>query len=294
MSLKNRVAATAALVIASALGATAAHAEPIVALTGLSIYQFDSATPGTGTTVSLGSLDSGYSARAIDFRPSNGKVYLFATNSTSYRLYTVNLTSGAVTAVGNAVNTSNAYVSNGFAINTSIDVDPVNDVLRVVDNSSRRKNFRVNLNTGALVGIDADFSTATSLVDYAFDNTNTTTPTAYAISATTITQFTASITNPNSATYSSIASDPIDQTQNDYITGNVGFDISGFTGTGYVSYNKSGTGYYLGIFNPSTGLITESGSFGSNSIVDITVIPEPSALGLLALPAAALTRRRRA
>lgn len=294
MSLKKRFAATAALVLTSALGASLAQAEPLVALTGLSIYKFDSATPGTGTTISLGSLASGFSARAIDFRPSNGRVYLFATNSTSYRLYTVNLNSGAVTAVGTAVNTSNAYVSSGFATNTSIDVDPVNDVLRVVDNSTRRKNLRVNLNTGALVGIDSDFSAATSLVDYAYDNTNTTTPTAYAISATSSTQFTASITNPNSATYSIIANDPIDQTQTNYITGNVGFDISGFTGTGYVSYNKSNTGYYLGIFNPSTGLITESGSFGLNQIVDITVIPEPSALGLLALPAAALTRRRRA
>src|SRR5262245_16143701 len=62
------------------------------------LVAFDSAAPGTiQGALPITGLQAGESVLGIDFRPQNGRLY--ALGSTS-RLYTVNATSGAATAVG--------------------------------------------------------------------------------------------------------------------------------------------------------------------------------------------------
>lgn len=76
----------------------------------------------------------------------------------------------------------------------------------------------------------------------------------------------------------------------------IGMDISVVTGIAYLSYDLDSNPAIdqLGTINLATGLVTPVGNFNLD-VLDIAVtIPEPSAIGLLAVPALALVRRRRA
>src|SRR3712207_4408284 len=76
----------------------------LVALTTAnSLVRFDSAAPGTllgsATPLPITGLQAGETLQGIDFRPASGQLY--ALGSTS-RLYVVNPTTGAATALGTA------------------------------------------------------------------------------------------------------------------------------------------------------------------------------------------------
>jgi hypothetical protein len=61
------------------------------------LVQFDTSTPGTTTLMgTITGLPPGNTLRAIDFRPSNGKLYALSTApGGQYNLFTVNLLTGA-------------------------------------------------------------------------------------------------------------------------------------------------------------------------------------------------------
>lgn len=104
------------------------------------LFSFDSAAPGT---LLSGVPLSGFSAnneviRGIDFRPATGE--LFAIGSFG-QLYTVNTTSGALSAVGSGVGPING-TSFGF------DFNPTIDRIRLTSNTD--KNYVLNPMTGAL------------------------------------------------------------------------------------------------------------------------------------------------
>ena len=114
-------------------------------------------------------LQSGESVLGIDFRPANGKLYALGSSS---RLYVVNPTSGAATAVGTgtfAVPLSGAAF--GFAF------DPVADRVRVVSDAGQ--NMRIDPDTGAVVDSDpnaagtqpdANLNPAGRVVEVAYTN----------------------------------------------------------------------------------------------------------------------------
>jgi hypothetical protein len=77
--------AVAVLLLAATLSLAApAGAEKLVALTTDSrILSFDSATPGTVATRTIGGLQTLQQPHGIDYRPADGRVYLLAATAGS-------------------------------------------------------------------------------------------------------------------------------------------------------------------------------------------------------------------
>lgn len=102
--------------------------EPIVAVSSNNVLLFfDSTTPGTITgSVSVTGLQGGEILIGLDYRRSTGGLYAVSTNS---RLYLLNESTGAATAIGSA---------GGFTISplsgqlVGFNFDPVSDRIRLV------------------------------------------------------------------------------------------------------------------------------------------------------------------
>ena len=113
------------------------------------LVSFDAYVPETFLTTSpISGLQNGETIEGIDFRPADGG--LFALGSSS-RLYTLNLTTGAATQVGNG---TFAIPLNGTHF--GFDFNPTNDRIRVL--SDTNQNFRLNPVNGNVV--DGDLDTA--------------------------------------------------------------------------------------------------------------------------------------
>jgi len=93
--------------------------------------------------VAITGLAAGETIVGIDFRPANGD--LVAVSSTS-RIYTLNSTSGAATAVGTGFTPGLSGTAFGVGFN------PVPDRLRIHTNADQ--NLRINQITGALAAVD--------------------------------------------------------------------------------------------------------------------------------------------
>jgi hypothetical protein len=134
------------------MGPVAAEAVTIYGVTTTNnLLTFDSATPGTASSVAITGLQAGESVLAIDLRPANGQLY--ALGSTS-RLYTINPATGAATQVGSGP-FSPALVGTSFGF----DFNPVVDRIRVVSDADQ--NFRLNPDTGTVVATDTNLAFAT-------------------------------------------------------------------------------------------------------------------------------------
>ncbi len=108
------------------------------------LISFNSASPGTIlSTMAISGLGSGETILGIDFRPATGE--LFALGSLS-RLYTINLTTGAVTQVGS----NGAFTLSGTKF--GFDFNPTVDRIRVT--SDLDQNLRLNPNNGAIAFTD--------------------------------------------------------------------------------------------------------------------------------------------
>lgn len=286
------------------------------------LVRFDSANPGGATTVgTLTGIATGQSLSGIHFRPSNGQLYAISNNNNAATLYTVNLNTAALTTVG-TFNFPGQFIGS----HVSMAFNPVTGGLRVVGwndaagspTDGVTQNLRIDPDTGALVGTDStpaygagdpnsavvpaqlaaigysnNFPGATSTTLYAWD---------YALDVfARVGSLNGTPNSPNTgimetvATYGSPSFLTYDPT--------VGLDISGATGTAYVSFNtdvSNGTDYVLQSVNLTTGVRTPIGSFpGGMGVYDISVqpIPEPSSLALLGIAGigyAIRFRRRRA
>jgi len=87
----------------------------------------------------------------IDFRPANGQLYALGSSS---RIYTINLGTGAATAVGAQLPTLLNGTQFGF------DFNPAADRIRVVSNLGQ--NLRLNPNDGTISAIDAIINPGTT------------------------------------------------------------------------------------------------------------------------------------
>ena len=163
--LKSTGLAAGLLALASLLPV---HAEPIYGMAttssfslapGVALVMFDSATPGSVTTIgAFTGIVADHALRSIDFRPATGELYALSSSLVDYafaQLYTVDLGSGALTAVGSGL----TLTGNTYAL-TEIDFNPVTDLIRVITAGSTANNFRVDPNTGALLAVDTDLSWA--------------------------------------------------------------------------------------------------------------------------------------
>ena len=164
-----------------AIGISTANAATLYGVsTANQLVRFDSATPGTVTTVgTISGLQAGENVLAIDFRPANGQLYGLGSSS---RLYTIN----TVNAAGMAVGAAGAFTLTGTDF--GFDFNPTVDRIRVVSNTGQ--NLRLNPDTGAIAATDTPLNPGTPTVSAAAYTNNfsgATTTTLYVIDSGTTT-----------------------------------------------------------------------------------------------------------
>ncbi|WP_294278339.1 DUF4394 domain-containing protein [uncultured Chryseobacterium sp.] len=106
---------------------------------------------------SMTGMQSGESIVGIDFRPANGQLYAMGSSS---RMYTVNLGTGTLTAVG-----SSAFSTQLSGTDFGFDFNPTVDRIRVVSNTGQ--NLRLNPNDGTISAIDLTINPGTPAVSAA-------------------------------------------------------------------------------------------------------------------------------
>lgn len=142
--------ALAALLGACAMGAgtpVAERREAVVAVTvSNQLIRFNAATPGRILgKVAIRGLQPGEQVLGIDLRTTNQLLYALGSSG---RLYTLDIESGAATAVGGPFAVALQGSEFGF------DFNPVVDRIRVVSNSGQ--NLRLHPDTGAVVDANPD------------------------------------------------------------------------------------------------------------------------------------------
>ncbi len=260
------------------MGPVAVEAVTIYGVTTTNtLLTFDSATPGTTTSVAITGLQAGENVLGIDLRPSTGQLY--ALGSTS-RLYTINPATGAATQVGSGT-FSPALSGTSFGF----DFNPVVDRIRVVSDADQ--NFRLNPDTGAVVATDTNlayasgdpnFGTNPNVVALAYTNnfSGATTTTLFGIDSNldiALIQGSPDGTpiSPNTGQLFTalplFTAGPVLVNTSDA----VGFDFSGPPTVGYLSLTPI-TGAASSLYTVGAAELTLVGTIGSGFIVvDITV-----------------------
>jgi hypothetical protein len=260
------------------------------------LFSFDSATPGNILSgVAISGLQPNEVVQAIDFRPSTNVLYgLGSTN----RIYTLNLTSGAATAVSGTPFAPPALSGTAFGM----DFNPVADLIRV--HSNTQQNLRISPTTGLVVNTDPDLVYAAgdsgagsdpNIVATAYSNNiaGATTTSLFSIDSVRDTLNThsgspgfAQMTTVGTLRNAAGATIPFA----DYS----GFDISGAS-TAYVHWNNANALFgTVDLSIPGGGTVTTIGNIGGGFFVrDIAaVIPEPASVALLCAGLCTLVRRR--
>lgn len=193
-------------------------------------------------------LQSGEMILGIDFRPLNGQLY--ALGSTS-RIYTINSSNGAATAVGSPFTPSLEGSSFGF------DFNPLVDRIRVVSNTGQ--NLRIVPMTGAVAFVDGPLNPGTPMVSaaaYLNNFAGTTTTTLYDLDHNTDKLYRQD--PPNSGTLVEIGALGID------ISSANGFDIGSTSNMAYALLTTGSTTKLYSI-NLATGMATEMSGFGEKA-----------------------------
>ena len=297
MRISALLSTIAVLSLSSAAQAETIYGISVPAATTNLVY-FDSASPSAITSVgAVSGIVAGHTLRAIDFRPSDARLYAMSSNGASAQLYTINTNTGAATAVGGIIT-----LTGNTSTRISMDFNPVANALRVVTGSGQ--SYRVNANNGTLIAQDTSILTpagATPLISgvaYSNNVAGAATTTLYGYDFLTDLLGTIGgvngVPSPNTGTFNAIGGSGI-------VTGDagLGFDISGATGFGYMSVDdflgSPGVNAELFRVNLATGVFTKISANDFASLLDISVsVPTPAtlSLALLGLFAAGAVRRR--
>ncbi|MDJ0365090.1 DUF4394 domain-containing protein [Hymenobacter sp. H14-R3] len=128
-----------------------------VATTGaVSLVTFSATAPGTFTaTLPVTGLTAGQTLVGLDTRPNTGQLFALGYNptGTQSQLYSLNATTGALTAVGAALTTLNLGTTTN---RIGFDFNPTVDRIRVT--GSNNTNYRLNPNNGALAFTDGNLA----------------------------------------------------------------------------------------------------------------------------------------
>lgn len=250
------------------------HSRIIYGISGNNLVTFNSATPATIlSTTSLTGLGSGETILGIDFRPATGE--LFALGSLS-RLYTINLTTGALTQVG----TDGGFTLNGTRF--GFDFNPTVDRIRLVSNTEQ--NLRLNPITGGLAATDVNLAYAAGDVNAGAN------PNALAIgytnsfagsTATTLYHYDSSlnilgtINPPNNGTLNTLGAAGLSSFAGSMIDMDISSDQVGGTNVAYLTSNTSATATNLYRVNLTTGAVTSIGVIGSGITVSAIAVYIP-------------------
>jgi hypothetical protein len=278
---------------------------------GLQLFSFDTASPGSPTIIgNLTGVLANQSIKAIDFRPSDGRLYALSTginngqpNSalSAAQLYTINLSTAAATPIGSGIT-----LTGNTSGRVSMDFNPVVDRLRVV--TGNNQNYRVNPSTGALVAQDTTL--AYSSGDVRFGSVPLISGVAYTnnfAGATSTTMYVIDYNLDNLAHVGSIGGSPLSPNSGQMFsvgqstqvtdTASAGFDISRSTGIAYLQtdiFEPTAAPDTLFSMDLGTGLITSIGTFGPlTNVLDISItIPEPTTLAAVGVLGLIALRRR--
>ena len=276
--LRKHVTAFLVLSLTLACGGTGGSGPPPVGAPSPAIYGLDSANTlvvfratrpdlVTRTTVVTG-LPVGERLVGIDFRPADGRLYGLGANS---RLYLIDSTTGAATAIGAAAFTP-ALLGTTFGV----DFNPVVDRLRIMSDSTQ--NLRLDPVADTVAGIDTalafasvDVHAGTAPVIAAAAYTNSVSGASstvlYAIDASL--GLLVTVPAPNSGQLTTVGTLGVSTTLA------VGFDIDGATGLAYVTLSPvtGGASRFYGL-NLATGGTTLTGTVGHTvPLVGIAVHP---------------------
>lgn len=185
-------------------------------------------------------LQSGENILGIDFRPLNGQLYALGSSS---RIYTINLGTGAATAVG-----SSPFTTLLTGTDFGFDFNPAVDKIRVVSNAGQ--NLRLDPVTGSITAVDNAITPVTAMISGAAYTNNfagTTTTTLFVIDHSTDKLY--QQTPPNNGTLVETGSLGIN------ITNASGFDIGSASQKAYLM-STMGTSTKLYTVDISSGAAT--------------------------------------
>jgi hypothetical protein len=120
-------------------------------------FYFDITTPAIFTGSGMNGVVTGDIFVALDVRPATGGILMLAVNGGLTRLYRMDLSTTTAIPVGFEI----VFSING-ATAWGMDVDPVTDTVRVVNDlasdgpGGNANNFRLDPDSGALLGVDPD------------------------------------------------------------------------------------------------------------------------------------------
>ena len=258
---------------------------------GLQLVRFNSNTPGILTSIgAFTGIVTGHRLRSIDFRPATGELYAISTDDdNAAQLYTVNLTTAALTPVG-----SGLTLGTNATERVEMDFNPVVDRIRILTGANgaaaQNNNFRANPNDGTLVSVDTNLAynasdpqaenAAYNIIGAAYSNNipTATSTTLYAWDFTTDSLVTIGglngVPSPNTGQMFTVHTPPAFLTAG----GGLGMDISGATGILYVTHDSAGSGPnpFMSLFtrDPATGEEKVIGDYPPGVfVVDISVQP---------------------
>lgn len=263
-------------------GAQASGLSPISEMEGTvyavtaanNLISFNIVTPGAIIrTVPITGLPQGETISGMDFRPRTGQLYGVSSAS---RVYIINTTTGAATAVGAA------FTPTLSGARIGVDFNPVPDRIRVVTDAEQ--NLRLNPDTGAVAATDTALAFAAgdanaaanpnvASVAYTNNFNGATSTTLFGIDSTQdilVRQGSAggAPTSPNTGQLSTIGALGVNTSDQ------VGFDIASPGDVALASLVPQGqTASSLYSINLATGAATLIGPIGSTDIVrDIAVV----------------------
>lgn len=271
------------------LGSVAAQAELIYGVTQQQqLVTWDSADPTNVLSgLAIQGLQPNERVMSIDFRPATGELYALGNFN---RLYRVDPSSGLATQVGNPF----ATPLNGG--NFGADFNPVVDRLRVVSNVEQ--NLRINPNDASVIvdtplaykAGDENFGENPNVISVAYTNNFAGATSTQLYGIDTLHDVLVEIESPNGGVLRTVGNFGTDLIELG------GFDISGETGVAYLATAQSGfSKSTFWTVNLNTGKLTLIDEIAGGVIIEaITVVPEPSTIGLLLIGGlAGLVRRFR-
>lgn len=290
------------------------------------LFRFELSAPSVVTTIG----PVGFVPEGLDFRPGSLSLYALDVGPNTTQLYTINIDTGAATPVGAGFNSTGTFGPNATPYNLlgnqtfGFDFNPttlqVDNSMRIRLTGTSGTNMRLHSATGGIAAVDGNLAFgdgSSGFVDgSAYINNKPTIGGTTALYDMDSRNDELLIQNPpNAGGLVTIGSFGVTVNANR----NIGFDIytdpssvdttiGGDFGYAVFTRNDAPIGGPLGAYllydvNLATGATTGGALVGpANSPFDFeggfaiapVVVPEPSALGLLAAGSLALLRRRKA
>lgn len=244
------------------------------------LVAFNPDQPTQAIDLNVTGLASGETLKGIDFRPATKQLYGFSSTS---KLYTIDLKTGAATAIGAALNPALTGTAAG------LDFNPVVDRLRLVSDTD--DNLRLDPTAGTLAGTDTKLAYAATdprvgtdpnvtAIAYTNNFAGTATTTLYGIDTTLDTlvrqgDLNGSPISPNTGSLFTVGSLGVD------LAPGAGFDILTDSSNTNTAYAISGTTLYS--INLTTGSATSLGgvTLAAPTVTTTSPTPSPSSTSVL-------------